>query len=74
MNVPPPAHRRDFTTSGHSRRSRNNCAPQAVVDGETALSNHPPGVTLTDFDGYLAVYFQHVESGTAVAPSGARAL
>ena len=61
-NVPPPAHRRDFTTSGHSRRSRNNCAPQAVVDGETALSNHPPGVTLTDFDGYLAVYFQHVES------------
>jgi len=33
-----------------------------VVHGETALSNQPPGVSLTDFDAYLAVYFQHVES------------
>ena len=32
------------------------------MDGETALSNQPPGVTLTDFVDYLAVYFQHVES------------
>jgi hypothetical protein len=66
--VPPQApqlpswHPPDVTKSGHSRRSRNNCAPRAVVDGETALSNQPPGASLTDFDAYLAVYFQHVES------------
>ena len=33
-----------------------------MVDGETALSNTPPGVTLTDFVDHLAVYFQHEES------------
>ena len=62
--APNPAawHPPDFTKTGHSRRSRNNCAPRAVVDGETALSNRPPGASLADFDAYLAVYFQHVES------------
>ena len=53
---------RDTTRGGHSRRSRNNCVPRAVVHGELALSFQPPGATLTDFDAYLAVYFQHVES------------
>ena len=52
----------DISRTGHSRRSRNNCTPRAVVDGETALSNTPPGVTLTDFVDHLAVYFQHEES------------
>ena len=56
------AYPRELSNRCDSRRSRNNCVPQALVDGETALSNQPPGVTLTDFVDYLAVYFQHVES------------
>ena len=60
--VPSPPRASDFTNTGHSRRSRHNCAPRAVVVGETALSNQPPGVTRADFVDYLAVYFQHVES------------
>ena len=53
---------RDFTRSGHSRRSRNNCVPRAVTTAEAALSAHPPGATLDHFVDYLTVYFQHEES------------
>ena len=52
----------DFTNSGHSRRSRNNCAPQAVVAAEAALSADPPGATLATYVRHLAVYFKHEQS------------